>query len=162
MEFLQDKLLLFMEFCAEGTLENLINATENGLPELLVRKYTCQLLCGVACLHEHGIVHRDIKPANIFLTQEGNCLKIGDFGCAAKIKSNSTMPGELQGFVGTQGSILFISHFKQIALFEIIYCSLHGSGSIYKKHERRTWACSRYLVGRVRGNRNGVCQGKSN
>ncbi|XP_066255609.1 mitogen-activated protein kinase kinase kinase 4 isoform X2 [Euwallacea similis] len=97
-----DKMLLFMEFCAEGTLENLIIATENGLPELLVRKYTFQLLSGVACLHEHGIVHRDIKPANIFLTLEGNCLKIGDFGCAAKIKSNSTMPGELQGFVGTQ------------------------------------------------------------
>lgn len=122
-----------MEFCAEGTLENLINATENGLPELLVRKYTCQLLCGVACLHEHGIVHRDIKPANIFLTQEGNCLKIGDFGCAAKIKSNSTMPGELQGFVGTQGT--FASHLNQIALFQTVYSSLYGSGSFHEKYE---------------------------
>ncbi|XP_030753033.1 mitogen-activated protein kinase kinase kinase 4 [Sitophilus oryzae] len=102
IEIYTDKMLLFMEFCAEGTLENLIKATEEGLPELLVRKYTYQLLCGVACLHDHGIVHRDIKPANIFLTQEGNCLKIGDFGCAAKIKNNNTMPGELQGFVGTQ------------------------------------------------------------
>lgn len=102
VEVYTDKVLLFMEFCAEGTLESLIHATEDGLPELLVRKYTYQLLCGVACLHDHGIVHRDIKPANIFLTQEGNCLKIGDFGCAAKIKSNMTMPGELKGFVGTQ------------------------------------------------------------
>ncbi|CAG9765356.1 unnamed protein product [Ceutorhynchus assimilis] len=102
VEVYTDKMLLFMEFCSEGTLENLIIAAENGLPELLVRKYTFQLLSGVACLHEHGIVHRDIKPANIFLTQEGNCLKIGDFGCAAKIKSHTTMPGELQGFVGTQ------------------------------------------------------------
>ncbi|XP_076250455.1 mitogen-activated protein kinase kinase kinase 4 isoform X2 [Rhynchophorus ferrugineus] len=102
IEVYTDKMLLFMEFCAEGTLENLIRATENGLPELLVRKYTYQLLSGVACLHHHGIVHRDIKPANIFLTQEGNCLKIGDFGCAVKIKNNITMPGELQGFVGTQ------------------------------------------------------------
>ncbi|KAL1505934.1 hypothetical protein ABEB36_005380 [Hypothenemus hampei] len=102
VEVYTDKMLLFMEFCAEGTLETLITGTENGLPELLVRKYTYQLLSGLACLHEHGVVHRDIKPANIFLTHEGNCLKIGDFGCAAKIKSNSTMPGELQGFVGTQ------------------------------------------------------------
>lgn len=94
-----------MEFCEEGTLESLIAATEHGLPELLVRKYSFQLVAGVACLHDHGIVHRDIKTANIFLTEGGNCLKIGDFGSAAKIKCNSTMPGELKGFVGTQGEI---------------------------------------------------------
>jgi serine/threonine protein kinase len=29
-------------------------------------------------------------------------LKLGDFGCAVKIKAHTTMPGELQGFVGTQ------------------------------------------------------------
>ncbi|CAH1963334.1 unnamed protein product [Acanthoscelides obtectus] len=102
VEVHKDEMLLFMEYCSEGTLENLIASTEKGLPELLVRRYTFQLLCGVVCLHDHGIVHRDIKTANIFLTNEGNCLKIGDFGCAAKIKSSTTMPGELQGFVGTQ------------------------------------------------------------
>ncbi|KAJ8914598.1 hypothetical protein NQ315_017303 [Exocentrus adspersus] len=103
LEFLlTDEMLIFMEFCEEGTLETLIAATEHGLPELLVRKYTFQLVSGVACLHHHGIVHRDIKTVNIFLTEEGNCLKIGDFGCAAKIKCNTTMPGELKGFVGTQ------------------------------------------------------------
>lgn len=42
--------------------------------------------------------------ANIFLTNEGNCLKLGDFGSAAKIKAHTTIPGELKGFVGTQGS----------------------------------------------------------
>ncbi|CAG9822697.1 unnamed protein product [Phaedon cochleariae] len=102
MEVHKDEMLLFMEYCSEGTLENLIADTEKGLPELLVRRCTFQLVSGVACLHEHGIVHRDIKTANIFLTDGGNCLKIGDFGCAAKIKSNTTMPGELKGFVGTQ------------------------------------------------------------
>lgn len=105
-----------MEFCDEGTLESLIAGTENGLPELQVRRYTYQLLCGVACLHSHGIVHRDIKTANIFLTDEANCLKIGDFGCAAKIKSHTTMPGELKGFVGTQGKSLFEISVKNIKL----------------------------------------------
>ncbi|XP_018571882.1 mitogen-activated protein kinase kinase kinase 4, partial [Anoplophora glabripennis] len=102
VEVHKDEMLIFMEFCEEGTLETLIAATEHGLPELLVRKYTFQLVSGVACLHDHGVVHRDIKTANIFLTEGGNCLKIGDFGCAAKIKCNTTMPGELKGFVGTQ------------------------------------------------------------
>ncbi|XP_074030736.1 mitogen-activated protein kinase kinase kinase 4 isoform X2 [Leptinotarsa decemlineata] len=102
VEVHKDEMLIFMEYCSEGTLESLIAGTERGLTEPLCRRYTFQLVSGVACLHEHGIVHRDIKTANLFLTNGGNCLKIGDFGCAAKIKSNITMPGELKGFVGTQ------------------------------------------------------------
>ncbi|KAL3279949.1 hypothetical protein HHI36_017455 [Cryptolaemus montrouzieri] len=102
IEVHREEMLLFMEYCQEGTLESLVAMTEDGLPELLVRRYTFQLVSGVQCLHDHGVVHRDIKTANIFLTEEGNCLKIGDFGCAAKIKFNTTMPGELKGFVGTQ------------------------------------------------------------
>ncbi|OXU25185.1 hypothetical protein TSAR_011186 [Trichomalopsis sarcophagae] len=103
VEIHREEMLIFMEFCAEGTLESLIAGSGNGLPESLLRKYTHQLLVAVSVLHNHGIVHRDIKTANIFLTDEGNCLKLGDFGSAVKIKSHTTMPGELQSFVGTQG-----------------------------------------------------------
>ncbi|XP_043474210.1 mitogen-activated protein kinase kinase kinase 4 [Leptopilina heterotoma] len=102
LEVHREEMLIFMEFCAEGTLESLVAGSEIGLPETLVRKYTNQMLLAVAVLHAHGIVHRDIKTANIFLTNEGDCLKLGDFGCAVQIKAHTTMPGELQGFVGTQ------------------------------------------------------------
>ncbi|KAE8752458.1 hypothetical protein FOCC_FOCC000930 [Frankliniella occidentalis] len=102
VEIHRDEMLIFMEFCEEGTLETLVAATSNGLPEPLVRRFTLQLMQAVQTLHCHGIVHRDIKSANIFLTDEGNCLKLGDFGSAVKIKAHTTMPGELQGFVGTQ------------------------------------------------------------
>lgn len=118
-------MLIFMEFCTERTLECLVSGIESGLPELLIRKFTNQMLSGVLELHKNGIIHRDIKSklnslyiiyitiyniniiagANIFLTDSGNCLKIGDFGSAVKIKAHTTMPGELQGFVGTQGEI---------------------------------------------------------
>lgn len=59
-------MLIFMELCAEGTLENLVAATENGLPEALLRRFTKQLVSGVDILHQHAIVHRDIK-SKIFL-----------------------------------------------------------------------------------------------
>jgi mitogen-activated protein kinase kinase kinase 4 len=98
----QEELLIFMELCAEGTLESLCELS-GGIHEGLVRRYTSQLLSAVEELHKNGVVHRDIKCANIFLTNEGNCLKLGDFGSAVKIKFHTTMPGELKGYVGTQG-----------------------------------------------------------
>ncbi|KAL1122362.1 hypothetical protein AAG570_003767 [Ranatra chinensis] len=97
-----EELLIFMELCTEGTLESLVAATEGGLPEGLIRRYTNQLVSAISTLHQHSIVHRDVKTANIFLTAEGNCLKLGDFGSAVKIKAHTTVPGELKGFVGTQ------------------------------------------------------------
>ncbi|CAG5034140.1 unnamed protein product [Parnassius apollo] len=96
-----EEMLLFMELCVEGSLEALLGAS-GALDEPAVRRYTKQLLSAVQELHSRGIAHRDIKSGNIFLTNEGHCLKLGDFGCAVKIRSNSTVPGELQGFVGTQ------------------------------------------------------------
>lgn len=47
-------------------------------------------------------LNSDIKPANIFLTNDGNCLKLGDFGSATKIQSAFTVQGELNSYVGTQ------------------------------------------------------------
>lgn len=102
----REEMLIFMEYCPEGTLEELVHSTETGLDESSIRRYSRQLFEAVAVLHENGVVHRDIKGANIFLTDEMQNLKLGDFGCAVKIKAHTTMPGELQGFVGTQGEIV--------------------------------------------------------
>lgn len=43
--------------------------------------FACQLLAGLACAHEHGVVHRDIAPANIIVTPEG-AIKLTGFGLA--------------------------------------------------------------------------------
>ncbi|XP_026727095.1 uncharacterized protein LOC113493354 isoform X4 [Trichoplusia ni] len=100
-ELHREEMLIFMELCVEGSLEALV-ATSGALAEHTARRYTQQLLSAVHELHARGIAHRDIKSGNIFLTNEGHCLKLGDFGCAVKIRANTTAPGELQGFVGTQ------------------------------------------------------------
>jgi CTD kinase subunit alpha len=39
------------------------------------------MLCGLAYLHQKGVIHRDIKSSNILLNSRGE-LKIGDFGLA--------------------------------------------------------------------------------
>ncbi|XP_042228698.1 mitogen-activated protein kinase kinase kinase 4-like isoform X2 [Homarus americanus] len=101
VEIHNDEMLMFMEYCEEGTLESLATSTETGLPEELVRKYTRQLLEAVNVLHEQGVVHRDIKGANIFLSDEANTLKLGDFGCAVRLRGHQTEIGELAGIVGT-------------------------------------------------------------
>ncbi|XP_070502905.1 mitogen-activated protein kinase kinase kinase 4 isoform X2 [Chironomus tepperi] len=101
VEIHREDLLIFMELCAEGSLESLCEIS-GGLHEALTRRYTTQLLLAVEELHKNGICHRDIKCANIFLTNEGHCLKLGDFGSAIKIQHQATMPGELKGYVGTQ------------------------------------------------------------
>ncbi|XP_055924004.1 mitogen-activated protein kinase kinase kinase 4 isoform X2 [Eupeodes corollae] len=101
IEVHREELLIFMELCSEGTLESLVEMSDI-LPEGLTRRFTAQLLSGVHELHKHGIVHRDIKTANIFLVDEINSLKLGDFGSAVKIQAHTTVPGELQGYVGTQ------------------------------------------------------------
>jgi len=52
-----------------------------------VRRWGRQLLCGLSCLHDAGVVHRDIKVDNCLLSPEG-VAKLGDFGLAHMIPLN--------------------------------------------------------------------------
>ena len=54
----QEEMYIFMEYCDEGTLEEVARL---GLQEPVIRLYTKQLALAVSILHENGIVHRDIK-----------------------------------------------------------------------------------------------------
>lgn len=49
---------IFMEYCDEGTLEEV---SRLGLQEHVIRLYSKQITVAINVLHEHGIVHRDIK-----------------------------------------------------------------------------------------------------
>nr|XP_040139457.1 mitogen-activated protein kinase kinase kinase 4 isoform X2 [Ictidomys tridecemlineatus] len=98
VELHREEMYIFMEYCDEGTLEEV---SRLGLQEHVIRLYSKQITIAINVLHEHGIVHRDIKGANIFLTSSG-LIKLGDFGCSVKLKNNAqTMPGEVNSTLGT-------------------------------------------------------------
>ncbi|XP_052834360.1 mitogen-activated protein kinase kinase kinase 4 isoform X4 [Octopus bimaculoides] len=96
-EVQKDEMIIFMEYCDRGTIKE---ASKLGLPESIIRLYTREILKALCHLHENGIIHRDLKGANVFLTSDG-AVKLGDFGCSVKLKSHSTIPGEISDLVGT-------------------------------------------------------------
>ncbi|KAM9235812.1 mitogen-activated protein kinase kinase kinase 19 [Leptosomus discolor] len=76
-------LSIFMEFVPGGSISSIINRF-GPLPEIVLCKYTKQILQGVAYLHDNCVVHRDIKGNNVMLMPNG-IVKLIDFGCARRL-----------------------------------------------------------------------------
>ena len=58
-------------------------------------------------LHDNHILHRDLKGANLLVDSTGQRLRIGDFGAAARLASQTTGAGEFQGQL--LGTIAFMA-----------------------------------------------------
>ncbi|NWI84761.1 M3K19 kinase, partial [Pitta sordida] len=76
-------LSIFMEFVPGGSISSIISRF-GPLPEVVLCKYTKQILQGVAYLHDNCVVHRDIKGNNVMLVPNGT-VKLIDFGCARRL-----------------------------------------------------------------------------
>ncbi|KAK4704398.1 mitogen-activated protein kinase kinase kinase, partial [Phenoliferia sp. Uapishka_3] len=87
IEVHRDKVYIFEEYCAGGSLANLL---EHGRieDEILIQIYAAQMLDGLEYLHGENVVHRDIKPDNILLDGNGT-IKYVDFGAAKVLAKNS-------------------------------------------------------------------------
>jgi mitogen-activated protein kinase kinase kinase 2 len=70
------------------------------LNEILARKYTRQILEGVAYLHDNRIVHRDVKGANILRDSFGN-IKLADFGASKRLQTIRSGRSGLKSVQGT-------------------------------------------------------------
>lgn len=90
---------LALEYCAEGCLENRIEA------EPLSPRESADLAVCLADAMEHahraGIIHRDLKPGNVLFDADSTP-KITDFGLAKKLdeEDSHTRTGMIMGSVG--------------------------------------------------------------
>lgn len=81
------------EFCAGGTLQNILNEYASSINENFIKTIMRQLISVISYINNLNIVHRDLKLDNIVLSHpvnkenllENNSIKIIDFGTATKI-----------------------------------------------------------------------------
>ncbi|KAL2257471.1 hypothetical protein VTK26DRAFT_133 [Humicola hyalothermophila] len=78
-----DAIYVVMEYCPEGDL--FFNITERGQyvgKDELAKRVFLQILDAVEHCHRLGIYHRDLKPENILVSDQGETVKLADFGLA--------------------------------------------------------------------------------
>ena len=91
------KLWLIMEYCAAGSVADLIKIRRHPLNETQIAAILYASLKGLEYLHETKKVHRDIKAGNILLNTSGQA-KLADFGVSAHNFGTVT---ELDTVIGT-------------------------------------------------------------
>lgn len=91
-------LSIFMQYMPGGSVKQQLQ-NYGPLNLNLARKYTRQVLEGLAYLHKNVIVHRDIKCANILRDVQGN-VKLGDFGASKRLQTICSISG-LKTVIGT-------------------------------------------------------------
>jgi serine/threonine protein kinase len=97
---LNDKILnIFLEYVPGGSLSSLCKKF-NPLHLNTVKKFTKQILEGLAYLHASGTIHRDIKGDNILVDNDG-IVKLADFGCAKKLDELCSKTHGCNTMVGT-------------------------------------------------------------
>ena len=117
-----DSLALFMEYCPDGDLGNLITrriANKQTWTQEELLDCLDQLITGFVHLQNNGVAHRDVKPKNIFIENNCKTFKIGDLGSSrVATGENFTVTGTdsylspkvRQGFIDSNGNPTRINH----------------------------------------------------
>ncbi|KAL0588672.1 Nik-related protein kinase, partial [Plecturocebus cupreus] len=92
------QLWMVMEFCAAGSVTDVVRMTRNqSLKEDWIAYICREILQGLAHLHAYRVIHRDIKGQNVLLTHNAE-VKLVDFGVSAQVNRTN---GRRNSFIGT-------------------------------------------------------------
>ncbi|WMV24406.1 hypothetical protein MTR67_017791 [Solanum verrucosum] len=93
---------LLLEYASRGSLADRLQ-NYNSLPEFEVKKHTKNVLLGLSCIHNKGIIHSDIKPGNILLVGGDKIAKIVEFGLSVTLEQGMN---QKQGVIrGTESAV---------------------------------------------------------
>lgn len=90
----QNKLYLVLDYCGQGSLQDLI-FERKYLSEQAVVNITEGILRGYGILEGSNILHRDLKPSNILI--KDNTIKLADFGLSKILGDGGEMAQTMVG-----------------------------------------------------------------
>ena len=80
----RQSLWIVMEYCAGGSLGDLMQLADRCLSEREIAAVMKMSLLGLSYLHGTGRIHRDIKACNLLLSHTG-MIKLADFGVSGQL-----------------------------------------------------------------------------
>jgi serine/threonine protein kinase len=89
-------LWMIMEYCAVGSIADLIKVTKKTLTEPQIASVCQAVLRGLEYLHENKKIHRDIKAGNVLLDTRG-IAKLADFGVSAQLANTCSKKDSMIG-----------------------------------------------------------------
>ncbi|CAJ0947132.1 unnamed protein product, partial [Mesorhabditis belari] len=123
-----EKFPIFMEYCEEGSLRNVIADVTLNYSVSTIIKWAKEIFNALIYLKGERIAHRDVKPGNIFVTRDFE-LKLGDFGVFTRFENGKEMRIEE---IGTR-----------------FYMAPELNGDITKLTEEDIYQCDIYASGLV-------------
>jgi hypothetical protein len=87
---------IFMEFCALGSLRDVLHIRKRGFDEQEIAMICRYVLLGLLYLHFNKKIHRDIKCDNILVNSAGEA-KLADFGVSGQMEHTMAKKNTLIG-----------------------------------------------------------------